>query len=83
MRYYQAGKRIDKPKHPVAEPMCRHRLDCLPDDNFAYLHCGDCPKFDREDLEMTVYDRRDHDPYEWAFGEAVWPSQPARTAADR
>jgi hypothetical protein len=68
--YYQAGKRIKKPEKLVTEYWCRHRIACLPDNDRAFLHCGDCPKYEREDWEM-VHDRRDHDPYEWAFGEAV------------
>lgn len=71
VRFFQAGKRIDKPRHPVTEPLCRHRTACLPDDARAFLHCGGCPHFEREDLEAMVYDRRDHDPYEWSYGEAI------------
>jgi len=70
VRYYQAGRRIDKPKTLVVETMCRHRTACLPMGVNDVLHCGGCPKFEREDIELT-YDRRDHDPYEWSYGEAV------------
>lgn len=67
-RYYQAGKRIEKPKKLVTEHWCRHRLECLPDDNRAFLHCGGCEKFERE---RCFAPPRDHDPFEWAYGEAV------------
>jgi hypothetical protein len=65
-RYYQAGTRIDKPENLVTKPLCLFRTWCLPNDNRAYLHCGGCPKYEREDLEMTVYNRREYDPFEYA-----------------
>jgi hypothetical protein len=68
--YYQAGSRIKKPAKLVTEPMCRHRIICLPMGLNDLLHCGGCQKFEREDLEL-IYDRRDHDPFEMALGEAV------------
>jgi hypothetical protein len=68
-RYYQAGQRIAKPEKLASQPMCRHRVTCLPMGCNDHLHCGDCPMFEREDLTL-IYDRRDYDPYELAECEA-------------
>jgi hypothetical protein len=69
--YYQAGQRIKKPKRLVTKVWCKHRCDCLPMGHNSHLHCGGCRKYEREDIPTMVYDRRDHDPFEWAHGEAI------------
>lgn len=54
---------------------CINRDYCLDqaDDKDEYLPCYQCAGYWPEKIEAIVYDRRDHDPFEWAYGmeEAV------------